>query len=152
MMVVPLVSAKGVVTKSGSKPAVDATGEEYIVTPSTDNSLIDGNSVSFALSTYYIKQGQTTAFNSYVGSGVKFLEVDLNWGDSTDKLTLSICTPSGSNIGTYRDSSDGSVNGRIHVNVYPSNGYIGQGSWKFKVYGESVSGQEDYTIKSANHY
>jgi hypothetical protein len=153
MMVVPLVSAKGDAAKSGSRPAVDATDGEYIVSPSTDNSLIAANSVSFALSTpiQYIIKGQTKVYNVYVGSGVSFLEVDLNWGDRSDSLTLSIYTPTGSKIGTYRDNSDGSVNGRIHLNIYPAKGYIGQGYWKFYSYGESVSGTEDYTFNAALH-
>jgi hypothetical protein len=151
MLIVPLVSAKGDATKSGSKPAVDATDGEYIVSPSIDDSLIAANSVSSLLSATYIKSGQTVPYSVYVGSGVKYLEVDLNWGDKNDKVTLSTYTPSGSKLGTYSDSSDGSVNGRIHLNIYPSTGYIKQGSWMFKVYGGSVSGTEDYTFNVYKH-
>ena len=87
-----------------------------------------------------------------VGSGVNYLEVDLNWGDTGDSLTLKIYNPSGTQVGgTYRDSSDGSVNGRIHLNITPSSGYVQQGSWKFKVYGESVSGSESYTFNVYQH-
>lgn len=46
-------------------------------------------------------------------------------------------------VENYRDSSDGSVNGRIRLNIDPSQRYAEQGTWKFKVYGESVSGTED---------
>ncbi|MDI9395252.1 MAG: hypothetical protein QM426_07475 [Euryarchaeota archaeon] len=90
-------------------------------------------------------------YNVNVGSGVNYLEVDLNWEDTSDSLTLSVYTPSGNKIGTYRDSSDGSTNGRIHLIIDPSQGYVQQGTWKFKVYGESVSGTEDYTFSFAMH-
>jgi hypothetical protein len=152
MMVVPLVSAKEDSTKSGKGPAVDATGGEYIVSPSTDDPLIAANSAFSLLSTNYIVQGQTIYHSVNVGPGVKYLEVDLNWGDTTKSLSLGIYTPSASNIGTYRDNSDGSVNGRIHINIKPSNGYVQKGTWKFKVYGESVSGTKSYTFNSAAHY
>nr|WP_255680649.1 hypothetical protein [Methanosarcina sp. DH2] len=75
----------------------------------------------------------------------------MNWGDTSDSLTLSIYTPSGSKIGTYRDNSDGSINGRIRLNIYPSQGYMEQGVWKFKIYGESVSGTEDYSFNVYQH-
>jgi hypothetical protein len=118
---------------------------DYIVSPSTDDSGLS------AKSTQYITQGKTIVHYVSVGSGVNYLEVDLNWGDTSDSLTLSIYTPSGSKIGTYSDSSDGSVNGRIHLNIYPSQGYIEQGTWKFKVYGATVSGTEDYTFNVYGH-
>lgn len=82
---------------------------------------------------------------------MNYLEVDLNWRDTSDSLTLSAYTSSGSKLGTYRDNSDGSVNGRIHINIDPSQGYVQQGTWKFKVYGESISGTEDYTFSVAMH-
>jgi len=86
-----------------------------------------------------------------VGSGVNYLEVDLNWRDTSDSLTLSAYTPSGSKLGTYRDNSDGSVNGRTHINIDHSHGYVQQGTWKFKIYGESISGTEDYTFNVYQH-
>ena len=120
MMFVPLVSAKGDGEKSGSRPAADATYREYIVSPSTDNSLIAVNSVYSLLSATYIKSGQTVPYSVNVGPRVKYLEVDLNWGDKSDKVTLSITPPYSKLLGTYSDSSDGSVNGRIHLNIYPT--------------------------------
>ena len=83
-----------------------------------------------------------------VDSGVNYLEVGLNWGDPSDSLTLSIFTPSGSNLGTYHDSFG---NGMIHININPSQGFVEEGTWKFKVYGESVSGVEDYTFNVYQH-
>ena len=82
---------------------------------------------------------------------MNYLEVDLNWGDTSDSLTLSIYTPSGSNLGTYRDNYDESVNGMIRLNIDPSQGYVQQGTWSFKVYGESVSGTQSYTFNVYQH-
>ena len=123
---------------------------DYIISPSEDSSDTE-NPVSI-LSTQSITQGQTINHYVSVGSGVNYLEVNLNWGDTSDSLTLKIYNPSGTQIGgTYRDSSDGSVNGRIHLNIDPSQGYVQQGSWKFKVYGESVSGTQSYTFNVYQH-
>lgn len=123
---------------------------DYIISPSEDSSDTE-NPVSI-LSTQSITQGQTINHYVSVGSGVNYLEVDLNWGDTSDSLTLKIYNPSGTQVGgTYRDSSDGSVNGRIHLNIDPSQGYVQQGSWKFKVYGETVSGTQSYTFNVYQH-
>lgn len=124
---------------------------DYIVSPWIEHSPDIENSVSSLRSTQYITQGQTINHYVGVGSGVNYLEVDLNWGDTSDSLTLSISTPSGSKLGPYRDNYDGSVNGRIRLNIDPSQGYVEQGTWQFKVYGESVSGTEDYTFNAAFH-
>jgi len=54
------------------------------------------------LLTQFISQGQTITNNVNVGSGMNYLEVDLNWGGTSDSLTLSVYTPSESKLGTYR--------------------------------------------------
>jgi hypothetical protein len=151
-MAIPAVSAeKGDSENANTKVILDSTGEDYIVSSWVENSVNTENFVSSPRPTQSITQGQTINHNVNVGSGVNSLEVDLNWGDTSDSLTLSVYTPSGSKLGTYRDNSDGSVNGRIHINIDPSQGYVQQGTWKFKVYGESVSGTEDYTFNVAMH-
>jgi hypothetical protein len=53
-----------------------------------------------------------------VGSGVNYLEVDLDWGDPTDSLSLTMYTPGGSNLGTYYDCGGG----RIHLDRVPNEG------------------------------
>ena len=129
-----------------------STKKEYIVEPWTDNHLSTSvNNLIPTKSINSIKKGQTIIHSVNVGSGAKSLEVDLNWGDKNDALKLSSYTPSASNLRTSRDSSDGSVNGRIHISISPSNGYMQQGTWKFKVYGEKVSGGEDYTFNVYQH-
>lgn len=151
-MAAPVVFAeKEYAVNFDKKDILDTTGKDYIVSPSTESSLDTENFISSIQSTQSISQGQTITHNINVGSGVNYLEADLNWGDTSDSLTLSVYTPSGSKIGTYRDSSDGSVNGRIHLNIDPSQGYVQQGTWKFKVYGESVSGTQSYTFGVALH-
>jgi hypothetical protein len=152
LMAVPAVSAeKGYSENSKNKVDLDSADKDYIVSSWIENPFDIENSVSPLRSTKSISQGQTITHYMSVGSGVNYLEVDLNWGDTSDSLTLSISTPSGRNLGTFHDNSDGSVNGRIHLNVDPSQGYVEQGTWRFKVYGESISGTEDYTFNVALH-
>ena len=136
---------------SKDRVILDSTGEDYIANSWMENSFEIENSISSLRSTQSISQGQTITHNVNVGSGVNYLEVDLNWGDTSDSLNLSVYTPSGSKLGTYLDNSDGSVNGRIHINIDPSQGYVQQGTWKFNVYGESVSGTQSYTFGVALH-
>ncbi len=144
LMTIPAVSAE----KGDSE---NANGKDYIVSPWIENSFDTENPLFSTLLSQSISQGQTITNNVNVGSGVNYLEVDLNWGDTSDSLTLNVYTPSGSKLGTYRDNSDGSANGRIHFSIDPSQGYVQQGTWKFKVYGESVSGTQSYTFGVALH-
>lgn len=92
-----------------------------------------------------ITQGETNWHGKVISSYTQILSVNLNWGDTSDSLRLSIYNPSGSCIGTYYDSADGTKNGRIRLDIVNNNG-IATGTWRYKVYGYSVSGTEDYTI------
>ncbi|MDW5549707.1 hypothetical protein [Methanosarcina sp.] len=151
LIAVPTVSAeKGYSENSKNKVVLDSTDKDYIVSSWIENSSGTENLLSILL-TQSISQGQTITNNVNVGPGVNYLEVDLNWGDTSDSLTLSVYTPSGSKLGTYSDNSDGSVNGRIRINIDPSQGYVQQGTWKFKVYGESISGTQSYTFNVYQH-
>ncbi|AKB81826.1 hypothetical protein MSBR3_1248 [Methanosarcina barkeri 3] len=151
LIAVPTVSAeKGYAENSKNKVVLDSADKDYIVSSWIENSSGTENLLSILL-TQSISQGQTITNNVNVGSGVNYLEVDLNWGDTSDSLTLSVYTPSGSKLGTYSDNSDGSVNGRIRINIDPSQGYVQQGTWKFKVYGESISGTQSYTFNVYQH-
>jgi hypothetical protein len=147
--------------------------QEYIIEPCTDNSSsacvdnsISPEPISPALTgkttalrakafqktasspkIYSIKQGETKRLGVTVGSGAKYLLVNLNWGDKTDALTLSGTTPSGSNLDTYGDNCDNSVDGKILFKIYPTSGtYMKQGQWVFKIYGKKVNGTEDFTF------
>ena len=85
--------------------------------------------------------------------GVTLLDIDLNWGNKNSRLSVTVYTPTGGSSGTYYDTSDGLRNGRIVLRIKPKSGkkYLQEGSWKFKVYGESVRGTEDYTFKADAH-
>jgi len=98
-----------------------------------------------------IIQGQTKTYTSNVGTGVNYLEVDLNWGDTADSLSLTIYTPGGSSLGTFYDNDDGVIDGRIHIDIVPNQGYVESGQWKYEVYGASVIGTEDYNFNVAQH-
>jgi hypothetical protein len=153
-MAVPAVSAK-TGTAGAGKNVNKATTVDYIVSPATESSPKTGNPVMVPLSTQYLSKGQTITHGvSITSATVKYLEVDLNWGVASKSLALTAYTPSGTNLGTYHDNYDGKVlNGRIRLNIYPSSKvYIEKGNWKFKVYGESVSGTQSYTFNTYAHY
>ena len=126
-------------------PAVSAK-EGYTVRPSTEEtppvSILVYDSIT---------QGQTKTYTSNVGTGVNYLEVDLNWGDTADSLSLKIYTPDSSSLGTFYDIDDGVIDGRIHLRIDPNQGYVEPGQWKYEVYGVSVIGTEDYNFNVYNH-
>lgn len=130
-----------------SVPVVSAKNTtEYTVRPSS------GEIPPVSIQTYdSLTQGQTKTYYTNVGSSVNWLEVDLNWGDKTDSLSLTIYTPGSSRIGTYYDSSDGIIDGRIHIDIVPGQGYVEAGQWKYEAYGVSVVGTEDYNFNVAQH-
>jgi len=121
-------------------PAVSAEEQKYTVRPSTSETPSAPGRIYDS-----IREGQTNTHYSNVGSGVNYLEVDLNWGDPTDSLSLTIYTPGDINLGTYY--GDGS----IHLDIVPNQGYVEPGRWKFKVYGVEVDGVEDYTFNVHQH-
>lgn len=121
-----------------SAPGASAK-EEYTIRPSTE----EHQPVTIkAYST--IAQGQTKTYTTTIGTTVKKLEVDLNWGDTSDSLSLAVYTPSGAYVGKFYDNADGSVDGRIHLDITQGQNYLQSGKWTFKVRGESVVGTEDY--------
>ncbi|MDK2948288.1 MAG: hypothetical protein PWQ63_1448 [Methanolobus sp.] len=120
--------------------------EEYTVCPSTE----EKQSVSVKVYST-ITQGQTKTYTSNVGTVVQRLEVDLNWGDSSDSLSVAIYTPSGTYVGKFYDSADGNTDGRIHLDIAPGQGYVQSGKWKFKIRGESVAGTENYNFNTYSH-
>ena len=75
----------------------------------------------------------------------------MNWGDTTDSLSLTIYTPGGSNLGTFYDIDDGVIDGRIHLGIDPNQGYVESGEWKYKVYGASVIETEGYSFNVGQH-
>jgi hypothetical protein len=99
-----------------------------------------------------ISQGQTKTYKVKVDSGVKLLDVDLKWRDKSNKLSLTAYSPSKGTLETQYDKSDGSADGEIAYHIKAKDGgYLEKGDWKFKVYGKSVNGIENYTFKSYAH-
>jgi hypothetical protein len=92
-----------------------------------------------------IRTGETDTFSKYVLPLTSSLMVDANWGDASDSLALTIIAPD-QTVGTFYDSSDGTVDGRILLRVSNPGGYLTMGTWKFGVYGASVDGVEDYSF------
>jgi hypothetical protein len=92
-----------------------------------------------------IKQGETNWHSKSVSSYTTSLHIDLNWGDTSDSLRLKVYNPSNQLVGTFYDSSDGVIDGRINIEIRKSGG-IDLGTWHYQVYGYHVTGIEDYYI------
>ena len=123
-------------------PPVSANeGVGYTVRPSTSDDPVTTLGLSDT-----VGQGETNRHQFYVGSEVAYLEIYLNWGSTSDSLALTIYAPSGSRIGTFRDSSDGMMDGKIHIDIDPDGNYVDQGTWTLDVYGEKVSSERSYTL------
>ncbi|WMW23213.1 peptidase domain-containing protein [Methanolobus mangrovi] len=105
----------------------------------------DDGSIGVRTVSDIITQGETNWHSFVISSYYTSIEVDLNWGDTSDSLKLYIYDPSYNCLGYFYDSADGSINGRIHLNVIDNDG-IERGTWRYRVYGYSVSGTEDYSI------
>jgi hypothetical protein len=146
LLVVPAVSARKETDGSGKKANNGVTPTNYIIIPAQN---IDQS--MHLDSTQTIVQGQTIPHNVNVGYGVKYLEVDLNWGPTSNSLTLTPLTPSLSSLGTYYDNYD-RITGRIHAYIYPKGSvYVDSGPWKFQVCGEKVSKTQSYTLSVYGH-
>ena len=113
----------------------------YIVTPA--KSIEDPFQIMRVSDT--ITQGGTNWHSRVVSTPTTYLGVNLNWGNTGNSLSLTIYTPDGYTLGPYYDSADGSVNGKISLSITNPNG-IAQGTWRYCVYGDSVSGVQSYTI------
>jgi hypothetical protein len=92
-----------------------------------------------------ISQGQYQWQCKNVNSYTTSVPFDLYWGNPSNSLRLRIFTPDGYTLGPYYDSSDGSTNGRVYVNINRDGG-VAQGNWNTEVYGYSVSGSQSYSI------
>ncbi|WP_292490339.1 pre-peptidase C-terminal domain-containing protein [Methanoculleus sp. 10] len=130
-LLVPTVAAQG----TGS--------HNYIVTPAGDTMLEDGP-VFMPMNVGSITQGETDWYSLNVAAGTTKLTIDLNWGDSSDSLRLTVYAPD-TVLGPYYDSYDGTTNGRIYMSIEDSVGLY-PGTWWFEVYGADVDGTEDYTF------
>ena len=132
VMTVPVVSGKIVEEKNG-----------YLVT-TVDDSIRLPNMVR--LSSSSISQGQSQWYSTYVSSGKTSFYADLNWGNPSNSLELTIPAP-GATFGPYYDSADGRIDGRIYLRIYRSGGLI-TGTWWSKVYGYQVAGVQGYSYNT----
>jgi len=127
----------------------DATGG-YTVTPAKDAGGDVGirwiyDTITQGETNWHSKQGETNWHSKIVSTNINTLNVDLDWGDTTDSLRLKIYTPDGYVLGTYFDDDDGATDGEIDLDIYNPDG-IAKGTWRYEVYGYSVVGTEDYYI------
>lgn len=120
-------------------PEKDTGG--YVVLPAKNNTGDIG-----ILQVYdTITQGQTKWYTKEITEFITTLNVDLNWGNPSNSLRLRIFTADGYVLGPYYDNADGSIDGRINLDIYRSSG-IALGTWTYEVYGYSVTGTEDFYI------
>jgi hypothetical protein len=131
----PAVSAQVVENKDGYIiSTVDSSGEETrfpAVSP---------------LSTSVISQGETHSYTRNVYAGTTSIVSDLNWGDTSDSLTLTIIAPDAT-LGPYYDAADGVIDGRIYLRISKTNG-LATGTWWNRIFGYQVAGTEDYSFYS----
>jgi hypothetical protein len=122
-----------------ASPEQDTGG--YIVSPARSNT----SDISIMQVYDTISQGQTKWYTEEVTEFITTLNVDLNWGNPSNSLRLRIFTADGYVLGPYYDNADGSIDGRINLDIYRENG-IAKGTWSYEVYGYSVTGTEDFYI------
>lgn len=104
------------------------------------------------MTTYDIKQGENKVHKATVPPGTTVLTLELNWGNTQSKLSLTPYDPDGTKIDTYSDEDDSKgINGKISLKISSENG-MESGVWKFKVKGVSVVGSEDYTFGAFAHH
>jgi hypothetical protein len=154
LMLVPAVSAgQGQAVYSGKDVKNPTDAVTYSIVPAGESSPSTGDPRVPLLTTGTLKQGVSYASYLNIGSGIHWLETDLNWGVTSNSLSITIYNPSNNNLGTYSDSSDGKLDGRIHMSIYPSSGYLAQGRWTFTVKGVKVSGTtgQKYTLNFYTH-
>lgn len=91
-----------------------------------------------------ITQGQSNWYYYVISSGKTSMITDLNWGDTSDSIALTIFAPDGT-LGPYYDSSDGVIDGRINLAISRTTG-LAPGTWNFLVYGYHVTGSQSYNF------
>jgi hypothetical protein len=128
----PSVSAKIIEQKDG-----------YIVTTVDDSVRLPDIT---RLSSSSISQGQSQWYSTYVSYGITSFYADLNWGNPSNSLELTLTAP-GATFGPYYDSADGRIDGRVYLRIYNPGG-LASGTWGSKVYGYQVAGVQSYSYNS----
>jgi hypothetical protein len=128
----------------------------YMVQPAMDNG-IDPYSYSPAL--YSTQEYVVTSVNSNISPGerkhyiknvtqdIYFLNVDLAWMNPGVGLKLLVFSPSGEQVGLFCDGSDGTLDQRINIDIFESNGgYIENGRWDYYVFYDWGAEPTEFTI------
>ncbi len=139
-----LLLTASLATAVSEEKTITANSGGYVVTP-VQNTGNTGGDIGILWVYDTITQGETNLHSKIVNTDITVLNVDLNWGDSTDSLRLTIHTVDGYVLGPYFDNADGVTDGRINLDIRNPNG-IARGTWNYEVYGYSVDGTEDYYI------
>ena len=91
---------------------------------------------------FTITQGETDTHLLNVPADMSLLNVDLNWFTPDHSLRLEIYRPDRSLYGSYHDNYGGRLDGRIRIDISSP----ASGTWRLKVYGESVTGTIPYAL------
>jgi hypothetical protein len=154
VFVLVLLSIVATVSAGAVSPnlATKAGNGGYIVTPVkpnigglTANAQASSGSVIAMDCGYTIQQGQTNWHYKYIGQGCPYFVTNLIWGNPSNSLQLTLFTPDGYVFGPLYDNYDGKIDGKITVYLYRDGGLPG-GTYYARVYGQSVSGTQSYTI------
>lgn len=119
------------------------TGSHDYIVISAGGTGIEENPPFMPMTVGSIKQCDTNWYSTNIVAGEVELIVDLNWGDPSNSLRLRIYAPDAV-LGPYYDAYDG-VDGRIRLRIKDSVGLY-PGTWRFEIYGDRVTGTQDYTI------
>jgi len=94
-----------------------------------------------------ISGGQTNWHSVDLSRSVSSFNVDLKWANANDSLRLVLYSPDGKILGPYYDSSDGTTDGRINLNIANPSG-VAAGQWHLKVTDMTSLGSDDYYVKT----
>ena len=121
-------------------------GEIMITNPVLQSSLTTGSPGDQYNNS--ITSGQTVWHQAVVSGQRTSLNFDLKWQNAQDDLRLTVYTPDGHVLGPYTDSSDGTKDGRINMEIDNPSG-VADGTWSFKVTDVGVTGKDEYYIRTS---
>jgi len=90
-----------------------------------------------------LTQGRIDSYSTYVPAGKTRFIADLSWGNTANSLSLTIDAPD-SQLGPYYDSADGTLDGRISLQVRKTGG-LSSGTWWSDICGHTVNGAQSYS-------
>jgi hypothetical protein len=94
-----------------------------------------------------IMAGQTNWHQVTVSGSPASLSFEVKSNNSNSDLRVVVYTPDGNVLGPYYDDSDGTVDGRINMEIDNPAG-VANGQWSFKVTDTGVTGKDEYYIKT----